>query len=266
MWFFKKKKIGLALGSGAARGLAHIGVIKELEKNNIPIDCIAGSSIGAIVGGLYAYTKDIRLIEDIASSNNFKSLFSAFFDPSFQTGIFKGEKVLDLLNGYIPDNAEIKDTKIPFCAVGSDLITAKSVIITDGNLKEAIRASMSIPVLLSPIKYKDSFLIDGGTTDPVPVDAVKQLGATKVIAVNIYTNLFPKDINNLKLNMVEMLRIMIEMSLYNTALANMEDADVRLNLPVERDLPLTAFAQDPSKIIKIGEDETKKYLNKLKKL
>lgn len=266
MWLFRKKKIGLALGSGAARGLAHIGVIKELEKNNIRIDCIAGTSIGAIVGGLYAYTKDIKLIESIASSNNLKNLFDAFFDPSFKEGIFKGEKVLNLLNGYIPDNAEFKDTKIPFCTVCSDLLTANSVIISEGNLKDAIRASMSIPVLFNPIKYKDSFLIDGGTTDPVPVDAVRQLGATKVIGVNIYTNLFPKSINNLKLNMVEMLKIMIEMSIYNTAIKNMEEADIQLNLPVDRDLPLTAFGQDPSGIIKIGEEETRKYINKLRLL
>ena len=114
MFHLFKKKIGLALGAGSAKGLAHIGVIKELEKNNIAIDYIAGTSIGAIVGGFYAYTKNIKALEELAYSQGYKEMFDAFFDPSLKSGVFKGEKVLNMLGGYIPDDVLIQDTKIPF--------------------------------------------------------------------------------------------------------------------------------------------------------
>lgn len=261
-----RKKIGLALGSGAARGLAHIGVIKELEKNNIAIDYISGASIGAVVGGLYAYTKNIKIIEEIAYSKNYNDLLTAFFDPSLKSSIFNGDKVLDLLNGYIPDDALIQDTQIPFTAIATDIETAKTVILREGNLKQAIRASMSIPLLLKPVKYQNMLLIDGGTTNPVPVDAVKQMGAQRVIGVNLYTNMFPKKFDYEKLNMVDILKTIAEVSLYNIALEDMNKADVQLHLPVDENLPLTAFAEDPTNIIKIGEEETRKAMPKLKQL
>lgn len=261
-----RKKIGLALGSGAARGLAHIGVIKELEKNNIAIDYISGASIGAVVGGLYAYTKNIKIIEEIAYSKGYKELLSAFFDPSLKSAIFNGDKILDLLDGYIPDDALIQDTQIPFVAVATDIQTAETIVIKEGNLKQAIRASMSIPLLLKPVKFQDMLLIDGGTTNPVPVDAVKAMGAQRVIGVNLYTNMFPKKFDYEKLNMIDILKTITEVSLYNTALLDMSKADVQLHLPVDENLPLTAFAEDPTEIIKIGEEETRKAMNKLKQL
>lgn len=261
-----RKKIGLALGSGAARGLAHIGVIKELEKNNIAIDYISGASIGAVVGGLYAYTKNIKIIEEIAYSKGYKELLSAFFDPSLKSAIFNGDKILDLLDGYIPDDALIQDTQIPFVAVATDIQTAETIVIKEGNLKQAIRASMSIPLLLKPVKFQDMLLIDGGTTNPVPVDAVKAMGAQRVIGVNLYTNMFPKKFDYEKLNMIDILKTITEVSLYNIALLDMSKADVQLHLPVDENLPLTAFAEDPTEIIKIGEEETRKAMNKLKQL
>lgn len=261
-----KKKIGLALGSGAARGLAHIGVIKVLEENNIAINCISGSSIGAVVGGLYAYTKDIKLIEDLAYSKDYKELVQAFFDPSLKSSLFNGDRVLDLLGGYIPDDALIQDTQIPFISVATDLLTAKTYMFKEGNLKQAIRASMSIPLLLKPVEYEGMLLVDGGTTDPVPIDAVKELGAQRVIAANLYTKMFPKKLDYAKLNMADVFKTYLEIYLFNQADKSMNEADIQLNLPVREDLPLTAFAEDPTEIIKIGEEETKKVIHKLKLL
>lgn len=266
MFHIFKKKIGLALGSGAARGLAHIGVIKELNKNNISIDYISGSSIGALVGGLYAYTKNIKIIEDIAYSKGYKELFNAFFDPSFTSAIFNGDKILDLLDEYIPDDALIQDTQIPFAAVATDMRTAKTIVLKEGNLKQAIRASISIPLLLKPVQYENMLLIDGGTTNPVPVEVVKQLGAQKVIGVNLYTQMFPKELAYEKLNMVDVLKTIVEITVYSTSVNNMNLADVQLNLPVKGDLPLTAFAEDPSEMIKIGEETTRAAMDKLKLL
>lgn len=261
-----RKRIGLALGSGAARGLAHIGVIKELEKNNIAIDYIAGSSIGAVVGGLYAYTRDIKIIEELAYSSNYKAFAQAFFDPSLKTSVFKGDKVLDLLEGYIPEDALVEATPIPFISVATNLETAKTVFLKKGNLKQAIRASMSLPLLLEPVNIDGMVLIDGGTTDPVPVDAVRQLGAQRVIGVNLYTQMFPKELNSEKMTMFDVIKKFMEIPLYNNALENMKYADVQLNLPVEEDLPFTAFAQDPTELIRIGEQEAHKFINKLKLL
>ncbi|MBU1120066.1 patatin-like phospholipase family protein [Patescibacteria group bacterium] len=266
MFHLFKKKIGLALGAGSAKGLAHIGVIKELEKNNISIDYIAGTSIGSVVGGMYALTKDIKVIEELAYSSGYKEMFNAFFDPSLKSSVFKGERVLDLLDGYIGKSTLIQDTKIPFAAVATDLNTAQPIILSEGNLLEAIRASISIPLLLKPVQYRDTVLIDGGNTNPVPVDVVRQMGAQKVIGVNLYAQKFPRKLDIEKLSFVDVINAMIDTSLYNMSMASMRQADVALNLNVNPNLPLTAIADDPSELIMIGEEATKAAMSKLKLL
>lgn len=261
-----KKKIGLALGAGAARGIAHIGVIKELEKNNISIDYIAGTSIGSVVGGLYALTKDIKMIEGLAYSKGYKDMFNAFFDPSLKSSVFKGEKVLNLLDGYIGKGTLIQDTKIPFAAVATDLNTAQAVVLKEGNLLEAIRASISIPLLLKPVKYNDMVLIDGGNTNPVPVSVVREMGAQRVIAVNLYAEKFPRKLDIEKLSFIDIINAMIDISLYNLSMANMDEANVALNLNIDPNLPITAIAEDPSELIKIGEEATRNVISKIKLL
>ncbi len=266
MFHLFRKKIGLALGAGAAKGIAHIGVIKELEKNNIAIDYIAGTSIGSVVGGLYALTKDIKMIEDLAYSSDYKDMFNAFFDPSLKSSIFKGEKVLNLLDGYIGRNTLIQDTKIPFAAIATDLNTAQPVVLKEGNLLEAIRASISIPLLLRPVKYNDMVLIDGGNTNPVPVNVVREMGAQKVIAVNLYSEKFPRKLDIEKLSFIDVISAMIDISLYNSSMESVKNADIALNLSVDPNLPLTAIAEDPTELIKIGEEATKAAMIKLKLL
>ena len=266
MFHLFKKKIGLALGAGSAKGLAHIGVIKELEKNNISIDYISGTSIGSVIGGMYALTKDIKVIEDLAYSKGYRDMFDAFFDPSLKSSVFKGERVLDLLDGYIGKSTLIQDTKIPFAAIATDLNTAQPVILKEGSLLEAIRASISIPLLLKPVKYNDMVLIDGGNTNPVPVDVVRGMGAQRVIAVNLYSQKFPKKLDIEKLSFVDVINAMIDTSLYNLSMQSTQTADVPLNLSVDPNLPITAIAEDPSELIKIGEDATKAAMSKLKLL
>lgn len=266
MFHLFKKRIGLALGAGSAKGLAHIGVIKELEKNNISIDYIAGTSIGAIVGGFYAYTKNIKILEELAYSQGYREMFDAFFDPSLKSGVFKGEKVLNMLGGYIPDDVLVQDTKIPFAAVATDINTAQKEVIREGSLKSAIRASMSIPLLFKPVEVDRKILIDGGTTDPVPVDVVRNMGAQRVIAVNLYSQTFPKHLDIEKMNFLNVIEAMIDTSLYNLSKDSTQRADVGLNLPIDPDLPITAFAEDPSVLIEIGEKATKEAMDKIKML
>jgi len=193
-------------------------------------------------------------------------MFNAFFDPSLKSSIFKGEKVLNLLDGYIGRNTLIQDTKIPFAAIATDLNTAQPVVLKEGNLLEAIRASISIPLLLRPVKYNDMVLIDGGNTNPVPVNVVREMGAQKVIAVNLYSEKFPRKLDIEKLSFIDVISAMIDISLYNSSMESVKNADIALNLNVDPNLPLTAIAEDPTELIKIGEEATKAAMIKLKLL
>lgn len=176
-------KIGLALGSGGARGLAHIGVIKTLEKHNIPIDYIAGSSIGAIIGANYAAHKDIKQLEEFIMSFNRKKGFE-LFDFAVRGGLFKGIKAERFLAEMLREKT-FDSLKIPFAAVATDINTAESLILYKGNIIKALRASASVPAFYQPIFYKDRLLADGGLSNPVPVDVATTMGADVTIAVNL---------------------------------------------------------------------------------
>jgi NTE family protein len=188
MEFFEKKKskIGLALGAGAARGLAHIGVLKALKEKNISIDMIAGSSIGALVGAYYAGKGEIANVEEIVLKTDWKQL-TQLADPNLALlfkGVIHGKKVKELLRTLIGD-INFEDLKIPLAVVATDANTGEEVIIKEGSVVEAVRASISIPAIFTPIKFKDRFLMDGGIVNPVPVSVVKDMGATFVIACNV---------------------------------------------------------------------------------
>lgn len=177
--------IGLALGSGAAKGLAHIGVIKALEKHNINIDYIAGSSIGALVGAHYAAFKDTARLEDLIINFDRKMGFK-LFDPTFIGGLVKGKKFEKFIEEML-EGATFDSLQIPFAAVATNFHNARPVALTDGNLTKAIRASASAPAFFQPLLYKDKLLADGGLSNPVPVDIVKLLGADITIGVNLDT-------------------------------------------------------------------------------
>ena len=181
-----KAKIGLALGSGAARGIAHIGVIKALREEGIPIDMIAGTSMGAIVGASYAIDGEISLLEEIAITSNLRKL-TGLLDPKFTffaSGILSGGRVEKWLKTIIGDR-DFKDLSLPFAAVATDLTTGNEVVFREGSLVQAVRASISIPAIFSPVYYMGSYLVDGGTTNPVPANVVKSMGSTFTIAVNV---------------------------------------------------------------------------------
>ena len=176
MDLFKKRrpKIGLALGSGAARGLAHIGIIKALKEKNIPIDMIAGSSMGALVGACYARSGEITDLEEIVLRMDWKQL-ARLADPNLALlfkGVIHGKKVKEILRTLIGD-VEFKDLKIPLAVVATDVSTGEEMIIKEGSVIEAVRASVSIPAIFMPVKLNNRFLMDGGIVNPVPVNVVK---------------------------------------------------------------------------------------------
>ncbi|MCK5510628.1 patatin-like phospholipase family protein [Candidatus Parcubacteria bacterium] len=189
----KKLKIGLALGSGGVKGLAHIGVIKVLEKNNIPIDFIAGSSIGALVGTYYAIYKDVDKLEKVALSSNWRTALS-LLDPTWNGGLVKGAKVEDLIKGWF-NGYGFDDLKIPLTIVVTDLISGQEVDIASGDLAKAVRASLSVPPIFKPIKYNGYLLADGGLSNPLPDDIVRKMGADIVIAVNLDNKNFDDSLN-----------------------------------------------------------------------
>lgn len=186
----KKKTIGLALGSGGAKGYAHIGVLKALEKAGIEIDYIAGSSAGALVGAFYSLYRDADKVEDILS--DFDNIKTNLLDFSFRGGILKGKKIFDFLDKELGER-HFKDLKIPFCAIATDYRTCEEVRIKRGDVAFGVRASISIPFVFDLVKCKKRELCDGGLSSPVPIQAVRDMGADIVIAVRIEDKLEEKE-------------------------------------------------------------------------
>jgi len=183
-----RKKIGLALSVGGAKGFFHVGVLKALKQANIPIDFIAGSSAGALIGGAYlALNGNIDQLEKIVNHVSYRQLFRIFFDPSTRGGIIKGKKIIDFLNKFI-NPTKIENLKIPFVAISTDLFTGEPYLFSKGDLASAIRASCSIPFIFSPVEFDNRLLVDGGVSMPIPVSIVRQMGADIVIASNIHSN------------------------------------------------------------------------------
>jgi predicted acylesterase/phospholipase RssA len=180
--------VGLALGTGGARGLAHIGVIRVLEREGIAVDMVAGSSMGALVAAGWAVGKSADEMEEIAKRVRGKRAFLKLLDPMFPgAGILRGIKVYNFLNSIV-NGLTFADTLIPLKIVASDLNTLEEVIFEEGKLIDAIRASITIPGVFRPVVNNGHTLIDGGITDPVPVQVLARAGVSKIIAVNTIPN------------------------------------------------------------------------------
>ena len=183
-------KIGLALGSGSARGWAHIGVIQALEEAGINVDYVAGTSIGALVGAAYA-AGNIDVLRDIALQLNWKQIFY-FFDIVFpKSGLIDGKKIADFIRNNMQER-NIEELSLPFRAVSTDLAKGCEVVIHEGDIVEAIRASISIPGIFTPVMKNELVLIDGGLVNPVPVSTVREMGADFVIAVDLNHDIIGK--------------------------------------------------------------------------
>jgi len=183
-------KIGLALGSGSAKGWAHIGVIQALKETGISADFIAGTSIGALVGAAYAAGK-IDILRDIALQLNWKQILY-FFDVVFpKSGLIDGKKIADFIRNHVQES-NIEELPLPFCAVSTNLATGCEVAIHEGDIIEAIRASISVPGIFTPVTRNGLYLVDGGLVNPVPVSTVRKMGADFVIAVDLNHDIIGK--------------------------------------------------------------------------
>ena len=249
-------KIGLALGSGGAKGLAHIGVIKILEKHNIPIDFIAGSSIGSLIGAHYAAHKDINKLEELILGLNRKMGFQ-LFDPTWKGGLMKGRKTERFIEEIL-EGATFENVKIPYAAVATDLNTAETVTFSRGDIIKAIRVSISIPAFFQPVIYQKRLLADGGLSNPVPVDIVRKMGADMVIAVNLDNVYIEKafeefpPLSKVPLHSINILR-------HNLALHSAKSADVVISPKDILQVGLVGWnhffiTEKAQTIIKSGED------------
>jgi len=179
--------VGLALGSGSARGWAHVGVIKALAEAGIRVTSVAGTSIGALVGAVYA-SGNLDAFEQVVLRFDWKQILS-FFDVVLpKSGLIDGKKVAELIRRHVADG-NIEDLPLAFSAVATDLYTGREISISEGDIIEAVRASISVPGMFTPVCKDGAILVDGGLVNPVPVNVARDLGAEFVIAVDLNHNL-----------------------------------------------------------------------------
>lgn len=178
-----EKVVSLVLSSGGARGIAHIGVIEELERRGYTIGSISGTSMGALVGGIYA-AGGLKLYKEWMLTLNRMDVFSLVDFTISGRGLVKGEKVLTEMKKIIPD-MNIEDFSIPFAAIATDIINGKEIIFDKGSLYEAIRASVSVPTVFTPFEYNGLKLVDGGVLNPVPISRVVRSENDILVTVDV---------------------------------------------------------------------------------
>lgn len=216
-------RVGLVLGGGGARGAAHIGVLRELERMRVPIDAIAGTSMGAIIGGLYAAGMSVAELEELVAEMDWAGAMSDEPDrsdlrfrrkqdardypigldiglergrPKLPLGLVQGQKLDLILRNLTVPVSHIKDfdeLPIPFRAIASDIETGDMHVMGSGDLARAIRASMSVPAALAPVRIDGHLLVDGGLVGNLPVDVVREMGVDVVIAVDVEFPLYAPD-------------------------------------------------------------------------
>lgn len=215
-------KIALVLSGGGARGAAHVGVLKVLEREHVPIDCIVGASFGAVVGGLYAIGYSASEIEQIMRHQEWDKLFSDKPDrklaplterknsryqgqlsfrglsPELPTGLYGGQRLTEVFDSYTTERMLAADydfdrLPIPFRAVATNLLDGKAYVFKEGRMTEALRASIALPLIFTPVDKDGMLLVDGGLVDNLPTDIAREMGANIIIAVDVSSPLLKKD-------------------------------------------------------------------------
>ena len=184
-----RPKVALVLGGGAARGFAHIGVIRVLEQEKIPVDMVVGTSVGSLIGALYAYDMNSFELEWTAFSLEKDDVFDFTVLSAITTGmgLVKGDRLEAFVKAKIP-LADIESLKLPFAAVATDLNRGTEVVLDKGSIAKAVRASSAIPGVFNPVEHQGKLLVDGGVVDNIPISVAREKGADIVIAVDISEN------------------------------------------------------------------------------
>lgn len=260
------KKIGLALGSGGFRGFALIGVLQALEENNIPIDYISGASIGSLIAAHYAVFKDLELLKGMIVGNS-KNKLPSVFDLGLRGGLVKGNKFQKMIDRILGDHS-FSNVKIPLRIIATDLGSGQAYIFKDGPLAISVQASCSVPVLFEPVKIKGHRLVDGGLSDPVPIEILKEMGAEKVIAVNLYHK---NEFVNKRFTLTKVALRSTRIALYNLAQASIKSADIVISPDTSEHIKTNDFKKylNPEVIkemIQLGYRETIKAIPEIRKI
>lgn len=262
----KRKKFGLALGSGGFRGFAHIGVIRSLEKHGIKIDALSGSSSGAWVAASYALVKDITKLESDLTDKT-RENWQMLFDVNWKSGFIVGQKFSKFLQSTF-EKKHFVDTKIPLYIIASDLNTGKPYVFQEGDLTTAVRASTSVPLVFKPVELDDKVLADGGLCDPVPGKILKDKKIEIVVGVNLYNK---NEFVNQTLSMTNIAIRSMRILLYNLAAESIKNCDLVINLDLSKYSSVNGLAKLFTKkisneIINLGETETDKMIPQIKAL
>ena len=192
-----RPKIALVLGGGAARGFAHVGVIRALEQEKIPIDMVIGTSVGSLIGAIYACDVNSFELEWTAFTLERDTIFDYAIMSAFTgMGPVKGDKLEEFVKAKVPI-ANIENLKLPFAAVATDLNRGTRVVLDHGPVARAVRASSAIPGVFNPVEHQGRLLVDGGVVDNIPISVAREKGADIVIAVDIGENVTNYNITNL---------------------------------------------------------------------
>ncbi|MEM9056353.1 MAG: patatin-like phospholipase family protein [Pseudomonadota bacterium] len=284
----ERPRIGLALSGGGARGAAHVGVLRALEDMRIPIDYIAGTSVGAIIGGLYAAGADTDEIERIVTEFDWEAAFSDQVDRADRSfrrklddnlfsvrprvgvtdegiglpaGIVAGQQVDLLLNALTMRAAGVRDfdeLPTPFRATATDIVTGKNVVLGTGSLAQAIRASLSIPAIFTPAEIDGRLLVDGGVSNNLPIDVVRAMGADVVIAVDISTALLSREQLTSVVAITEQLTSFLTRRNTEQQIASLTETDV-LVLPDLGTITSARFDQTPEAVERGAEAAVERF-------
>lgn len=250
------KKIGLVLSGGSAYGFAHIGVIKVLEENGINVDIVGGTSMGSIVGGLYSAGVPVQQMEEILTKFSRKKIVDINPFSFADDGLLYGKKVTKFIKDIIGDK-NIEDCGKEYYCIASDLVNGKKIVLDKGPLTMAIRASMSIPGIYKPIRHNKMILVDGGSSDNLPIQDARQRGADIVIGVDVCS--FYQKQNDLK-SAFDILISACNLLTSNLVQSQQDKGDIYIKI----DQPNVSFAkftaEDAINSIKNGEEATRKML------
>lgn len=259
------KTLGLALGSGGSRGIAHIGILVALEEAGIKPDYITGSSMGAVVGGCYCAGISAHEIRDIALRLRTRDIID--IGPSFMSrmALLRSKKVAELLYDYIGD-VLLEDMPVRFRCVATDLLSGKLHVFEKGSAAVAVQASCAIPCVFRPIEHEGMLLVDGGCLCRVPVKAVKDMGADVVVAVDVLSNV-SQPIKKIKNILGLVLRVFDIMDAHQTDMRNLIEGDIAdiVIKPVIENVSQYAI-KDLEKTYEIGYSLGKKYVDEIRTL
>lgn len=249
-----RPKVGLALGSGGARGFAHLGVIKVLRDEGIPIDLIAGSSMGALVASFYGAGLDVDRLYKL--SRVFKRKYYLDFTVP-KMGFIAGKRVKELIRIFTHGKT-IEELDIPIGVVATDLVSGEKVVFKTGPIAEAVRASIAIPGIFVPEKLDGRLFVDGGVVDRIPVSVAREMGADIVIAVDVSKVKVNSEITSIFDVIMQSIDIMQMELVSNREVAS----DIMIRPRVEM-FNSRAFT-NIDEIIAMGEEEAKKHIDKIK--